>query len=244
MEAVFLQFELFVHSLGLLGLIPVVLMIVLALWGVLTSSGRQRTLLLLGFLIFLSVLIGQVVVQLTRLGILPYSAWSLWGQYVDLGMIGFYMLLIVIYAIILAFPAFFNERKWIIIFPLIGFIVYEALMYSANAISFILYGNAWFATGLILAILFMIVIPLYATFQYTRQDRIRGSPNVLWIWLFMLGTLIWAIAISLLFGGWLFMLPGYDSFFSSLGLTMVSALTIGWYLILIGFFFQLRVKKS
>ncbi len=244
MEAVLLQFEMFVHSLGLLGLIPVVLMIVLALWGVLTSSGRQRTLLLLGFLIFLSVLIGQTVVQLTRLGILPYSAWALWGLYVDFGMIGFYMFLIVIYAIILAFPAFFNERKWIIIFPLIGFIVYEALMYSANAISYALYGNAWLATGLILAILFMILIPLFATFQYTRQERVGGASQVLWIWLFMLGTLIWAIAISLLFGGFLFMLPGYDSFFSSLALTMVSSLTIGWYLILVGFILQRRVKKS
>jgi hypothetical protein len=239
-----MQFELFVHSLGLLGLIPVVLMVILGLWGVFTSSGRQRTLLLLGFLIFLSVFLAQLVVQLTRLGFLPYSAWSLWGQYVDFGMIGFYMFLIVLYAIILAFPTFFNERKWIIIVPLIGLIVYEALMYSANAISFALYGAAWLWTGLVLAILFMIVIPLYATFQYTRQDRIRGSPQVIWIWVFMLGALIWAIATSLLFGGWLFQLPGYDSFFSSLAMTMVSSLTIGWYLILVGFIFQRRVKKS
>ncbi|MHA2428760.1 MAG: hypothetical protein ACXADB_12125 [Candidatus Hermodarchaeia archaeon] len=86
----------------------------------------------------------------------------------------------------------------------------------------------------------MILIPLFATFQYTRQDRNRGSPKLLWTWIILIGGIIWAIGLALLYGGILFMLPGYDSFFSQLALTMVSCFTIGWYLILIGFIFQRR----
>ncbi len=159
-------------------------------------------------------------------------------------MKGFYVLLIVLYAIILAFPDFFNERKWIVILPLIGFIAYVGLMVSAFAISFPLYGTAWLATALVLVILYMILIPLYAVFQYTRQDRMRGSPRVIWIWVFMLGTLLWAIGLTMLFGGWLYGLPGFTEFFSAEATMLVSALAIGWYLILISYFFQGRILRA
>jgi hypothetical protein len=235
-----MQFELMVNSIGLVSLIPVFLLIILTLWGVLTSSGRGRILSLLGFLIFLSVAGAQLVVQLTRLLILPMFFWSIWGTYIDFGLKGFYIFLIVIVAIILAFPDFFSARKWIVIFPLIGLIAYEILMYNALAISFLLYGNAWLITALALVVLFMIVIPLYGTFQYTRQDRIRGSPKVKWMWLITLGNLLWAGALITLFGGWYL---GLDlTFFSSLSATIVSLLAISWYLILIGYFFQLRTS--
>lgn len=235
-----MQFELFVNNLGLLSLVPVVLMIILTVWGLMTSSGRQRVLALLGFLIFVSVLVAQVVVQLTRLNILPISAWTLWGEYVDFGMKGFYMFLILLYAFILAFPDFFNERKWIIILPLIGVIVYWGLMIGALAISAIVYETAWLATGLVLVILYMILLPLYATIHYSREDRNRGSPKLIGTWIITLGGLIWAIGVTLLFSSMLFMLPGYDSFFSQLALTIVSLLTSSWYLILIGFLLQRR----
>jgi len=172
-----MQFELMVNSIGLVSLIPVFLLIILTLWGVFTSSGRGRMLSLLGFLIFLSVAGAQLVVQLTRLLILPLFYWSFWGTYIDFGLKGVYIFLIVIYAIILAFPDFFSARKWIVIFPLIGFIAYEILMYNALAISFLLYGNAWLITTLVLVVLFMMVIPLYGTFQYTRQTESVDLPK-------------------------------------------------------------------
>ncbi|MHA2428761.1 MAG: hypothetical protein ACXADB_12130 [Candidatus Hermodarchaeia archaeon] len=134
-----MQFEMFVNNIGLLSLVPVVLLIVLTLWGVFTSSGRRRTLSLLGFLMFVSVLAAQLSVQLMRLNIIPLSAWLQWGRYVDFGMKGFFMFLILLYAIIFAFPDFFNERKWIFIVPLIGTIVYWGLMVGNFAISSALY---------------------------------------------------------------------------------------------------------
>jgi hypothetical protein len=234
-----MQFEMYVNNIGLLSLVPVVLLIILTLWGVFTSSGRRRTLSLLGFLMFLSVLASQLVLNLTRLNILSSIDWALWGVYVDFGMMGFYMFLILLYAIIFAFPDFFNARKWIFILPLIGAIIYWGLMVGALAFSS-LYETAWLATGLVLVILYMILIPLYATFQYTRQDRNRGSPKVIWTWVILLGGIIWAIGLAYFFGGWLLMLPGYASFFSQFALTIVSLFTTGWFLILIGFIFQRR----
>ena len=234
-----MQFEMFVNNIGLLSLIPVVLLIVLTLWSVFTSSGRRRTLSFLGFLMFLSVLASQLTLNLERLNMLPHLAWEQWGIYVDFGMMGFYMFLILLYAIIFAFPEFFNARKWIFILPLIGSIIYWGLMVGTLAVS-ALYQTAWLATGLVLVILYMILIPLFATFQYTRQDRNRGSPKIIWTWVILLGGLIWGIGLAYFFGGWLLLLPGYASFFSQFALTIVSAFTIGWYLILIGFFFQRR----
>ncbi|MHA2428203.1 MAG: hypothetical protein ACXADB_09290 [Candidatus Hermodarchaeia archaeon] len=235
-----MQFELLVNSTGLLGLIPVFIMVILTLWGVFTRTGRQRILSLLGFLTFVCVAGAQLFIQLTRLGFIYLFIWTNLGVYVDFGLKGAYIFLIVIYAIILAFPDFFNARKWIVIVPLIGLIVYEILMYYALAVSFVLYGSAWLVTALALVVLFMIVIPLYGTFQYTRQDRIRGSPKVKWMWIVTLGGLVWAGALMALFGGWYL---GLDlSFFSSLSATLVSLLTIGWYMILVGYFFQLRTS--
>lgn len=233
-----MQFELLVNSFGLVSLIPVFLLIILMLWGVFTSSGRGRMLSLLGVLIFLFVAVAQLTVQLRRLSILTTLDWNIWGVYVDFGFKGAYIFLIVVYAIILAFPDFFNARKWIVIFPLIGFIAYEILMYNALTLPFIFYGNTWLIYTIIYVTLFMIVIPLYGTFQYTRQDRFRGSPKVKWMWIVTLGGVFWAGALMTLFGGWYM---GLDvSFFSSLSVTIVSLFAVGWYLILVGYFFQLR----
>ena len=176
---------MFVNNIGLLSLVPVVLLLVLTLWGVFTSSGRRRTLSFLGFLMFLSVLASQLTLNLARLNILSALAWAQWGLYVDFGMMGFYMFLILLYAIIFAFPEFFNARKWIFIVPLIGSIIYWGLMVGTFAVTS-LYETAWLATGLVLVILYMILIPLYATFQYTRQDRNRGSPKIIWTWVILL----------------------------------------------------------
>lgn len=235
-----MQFEVIVNSMGLLNLIPVFLLLIITLWGAFTSSGRDRILPLLGFLIVLSFAVGQLVVQLTRLLILPLSYWSYWGMYVDFGLMGIYMFLIVLYALIGTFPDFFNARKWIVIVPLIGLIVYEILMYNALAVSFILYGTAWLATALTLVLLFMIVFPLYATFRGTQQDSIRGTPRVKWNWINTLGVLLWAFGLLALFGGWLL---GLDvSFFSSLSTTTVSLFTIGWYLMLVSYVFLIRTR--
>lgn len=235
-----MQFELIVNNIGLVSLIPVFLLIILMLWGVFTSSGRGRTLSLLGFLIFLCVAVAQLTVQMRRLSILSTLDWNTWGMYVDFGFKGAYIFLIVVYAIILAFPDFFNARKWIVIFPLIGFIAYEILMYNALTWPFFYFGNTWLIYTIIYVILFMIVIPLYGTFLYTRQDRFRGSPKVKWMWIVTLGGVLWAGALITAFGGWYL---GLDvSFFSSLSATVVSLLAVGWYLILVGYFFQLRTS--
>ncbi len=117
-------------------------------------------------------------------------------------------------------------------------------MFGAFAINSNMYAPAWLATGLVLAILYMVLIPLYATYVYTRQDRIRGSPQVMWIWVVLIGLLFWFFGEAVLGLSQMLQWPGWNSFFSETAVAIVGSHTIGWYLILIGFFFQRRAIQS
>jgi hypothetical protein len=176
--------------------------------------------------------------------ILTLTDWSNWVRWVDFGARGIWLFLLVVYVIILAFPDFFSERKWAVIVVLIGPIVYEILLYADFAISGATYGPARLATELVLVVLYMAVIPLYATYQYTRQDRISGSSRVMWIWLVFLGLLVWFFGEFILGASQLWQLPGYASFFSEIGLAVVSTHTIGWWIILVSYIFQRRAIQS
>ncbi|UCH04098.1 MAG: hypothetical protein JSW05_11020 [Candidatus Thorarchaeota archaeon] len=239
-----MQFELLVQSLTLLQMIPVILVMLLMLWGVFAGTGRSRNLSLLSFLIALSYAISLLSVSAIRMDWITMTDWVNWGSYVGGGMIGIYLALLIIYVTIWAFPNFFSEHKWAIIVALIGPIVYELLHFMSGTELSSDLGLAWAATYLILAVLYMAVIPLYATFHYTRQDRIRGSPLVKWTWVVLIGLLFWFFGEATVALSVIMQWPGYLSFFSEIGVTIVSMPTIGWYLILVGFVFQRRAIQS
>ncbi|MFQ5832878.1 MAG: hypothetical protein ACE5H4_09265 [Candidatus Thorarchaeota archaeon] len=239
-----MQFELIVNSLSLLEMIPVVLVVLLTLWGSLAGTRRSRTLSFLQFLVALCFAGTLLTVTMERYGMLAAGAWTAWGRYVDFGLRGAYLAFLIIYVIMWAFPNFFSERKWAIIVVLIGPIVYETLMFSAFSTDITMYGPAWLVTGLVLAVLYMALIPLYATYVYTRKDRIRGSPQVMWIWVVLIGLLFWFIGEAVLGLSQMLQWPGWNSFFSETGVAIVGTHTIAWYLMLIGFFFQRRILQS
>ncbi|MFX0106697.1 MAG: hypothetical protein ACFE7R_00255 [Candidatus Hodarchaeota archaeon] len=239
-----MQFQVLVNNLSLLGLIAIALLILVMLFGIIRGSGRSRTLALLGFLGFLSAAIGWVVVGFVRTGVINLADWALWGRYIDFGTRGIWLFLLAAYAIILGFPDFLRERKWAIIVVLIGPIIYEILMYGTFSISSDIYETAWLVTGLILAIMYMLVIPLFATLRYVKQDGIRGTPQVKWIWVVLLGVLIWFFGELVLGASQLLQLPGWNSFFGEIGLMIVSAHVFGWWIILVGYILQMRAIQS
>jgi hypothetical protein len=242
MEDVSMQFELLVQSLTLLQMIPVILVMLLMLWGVFAGTGRSRNLSLLAFLIALSYAIELLSFAAIKLDWITPTDWTNWGMYVASGMAGPYLALLILYVTIWAFPNFFSERKWAIIVALIGPIVYDLLLFSSSPRTADGLGLAWRATALILAALYMAVIPLYATFRYTRQDRIRGSPLVKWTWVVLIGLLFWSFGEVTIIISLIMEWPGW--FWTEIGVAQVSMPTIGWYLILVGFVFQRRAIQS
>ncbi|MFW9886942.1 MAG: hypothetical protein ACFFER_02095, partial [Candidatus Thorarchaeota archaeon] len=127
-----MQFELLVNSMGIIGMIPIFLLVLLMLWGFIGGSGRTRTLSLLAFLGYLFVAIGWLVVTMERINI-PLMDWSL-ARYIDFGVRGIWIFLLAVYCFIWALPDFINERKWLVIVLLILPIVYEVLMIGTFSI--------------------------------------------------------------------------------------------------------------
>jgi hypothetical protein len=212
------------------------------LWGIIAGTGRSRNLSIMGFLISLFVLVGFVVVQSTRLGMILLADWVNWGRYVDFGVRGLWLFLIFIYMFMWAFPDLLNEKKWILIVALILPIIYELMM-------FIAFGNSafidmWLAIEVVSVVVYMAIVPLYATFSYTKQDRVKGTPRVLWIWVTFLGVFLWFIGEFVLGIGMLFQLPGYDSYISDLGVITMIAHAVGWLVMLLGFVFQRRAIQA
>jgi hypothetical protein len=241
-EVVNVQFELLVNSMGILGMIPIFLLVLLMLWGFMGGSGRTRTLSLLAFLGYLFVAIGWLVVTMERMN-MPLMEWPL-ARYIDFGARGFWLFLLAVYSFIWALPDLINERKWLVIVLIILPIVYEILMIGAFSIAPALYHDAWLATEVVLVTIYMALIPLYATIRYVGQDRIKGSPRIMWIWLTLIGVLVWFLGEFLLGISQLLSMPGWDSFYSSIGLAIVSAHAIGWWIILLGNFFQRRALQA
>jgi len=238
-----MQFGDLANTIALLEMIPVILVMLLALWGVFKSTGRNRNLALLTFLISLCFFATVLVITSFRMGLITLTDWIGWGLYIDFGIRGIFYFLILVYVIIWAYPGLFSERIWLVIVALIGPIIFEILMYLNFGVSTI-YSTAFWLTLLVLALLYMAVIPLLAVFRRTRQDDLRGSPIVKWLWLVFFGVLIWFFGEAVLGIGQLLLLPGYSSISSELAIATISAHTIGWYLILVGYFLQGRTSKS
>ena len=237
-----MQVVSYVNGMGLLSIVLLFLLILFFLVGIIRNLGRTRNLSLFGFLISIFALIGWVVVTLIRMGIASITDWIQWGRYVDFGVRGIWAFLLLMYVVVWAFPDYFNERKWALIVALILPLIYEVLMFVAfSDLAFI---NAFLASDVILIVIYMAIIPLYATVNYIRQDRIRGTPRVKWIWVTLLGLMFWFIGELVLGVSMWFQLPGYDSYFSTLGVTIMVTHTIGWIVLLIGFVFQERSIQS
>ncbi len=237
-----MQHELLVNSFGLLGLLILILLLLLMLWGVVSGTGRSRNLSLMGFLISLFVIIGWLVVSLIRMGIYTWSDWNEWGRYLDFGVRGLWLFLIFMYMAIWAFPDHISEKKWILIVALILPLIYEILMFVAFTYPDFI--EMFLALEVITIVIYMAIVPLYATFRYTKQERVRGTPRVLWIWVTSLGVFLWFIGEFLLGVGMLFQLPGISSYFSDLGAIIVSTIALGWFVMLLGFVFQRRAIQS
>ncbi|MFX0054224.1 MAG: hypothetical protein ACFFAX_05795 [Promethearchaeota archaeon] len=237
-----MQFELLVNSMGIIGMIPIFLLVLLMLWGFIGGSGRTRTLSLLAFLGYLFVAIGWLVVTMERMN-MPLMDWAL-ARYIDFGVRGIWLFLLAVYCFIWALPDLINDRKWLVIVLLILPIIYEVFMIGTFAIAPGLYQGAWLATEVVLVTIYMALIPLYTTFRYVGQDRVKGTARVMWIWLTLIGVLIWFFGEFLLGISQLLSMPGWDSFFSSIGLAIVSTHAIGWWIILLGNFFQRRALQT
>ncbi|MHA2002762.1 MAG: hypothetical protein ACW960_01540 [Candidatus Thorarchaeota archaeon] len=238
-----MQLELLANSIALLEIIPVILVMLLTLWGVFKSTGRSRILSLLALLISLLFATTWLSITLFKFGLITATDWANWAVYVDFGLRGIYYFLILVYVTIWAFPDFFSVRKWAVIVALIGPILFEVLMYLNFGVSNI-YAPAFWFTMLILTLLYMAVIPLIATIRRTQQDDLRGSPQVKWIWLVFVGLLFWFFGEALIAIGQSLHLPGYASLSSELAIMTISAHAIGWYLIMVGFVFQGRTSQS
>ncbi|MFX1482176.1 MAG: hypothetical protein ACFFCP_03200 [Promethearchaeota archaeon] len=239
-----MQYELYVNIIGDLGFIMVLLIVLLSLWGAFSGSGRSRNLSLLQFFGFIFLLASVFVVMLARMGIIssvgPSSDWMLWGQYLDFGMRSLFLFFIVTYVVTWAYPDFFSLRKWAYIVFLIGPIVVEFFMFLAFGDG--TYTQLWLISWIVLAILYMALIPLFATVKYTGQDRILGTPRVKWIWLTLVGLLSWFFGEMILSFGQLLSLG--VTMTNSIALAIVCLHTFGWFLILVGFIFQGRSIRA
>jgi len=239
-----MQYAFYVNIIGDLGFILVLLIVLMSLWGAFSGSGRSRNLSLLQFFGFIFLLVSIFVVILARMGIIstvgPLSDWMLWGQYLDFGMRSLFLFFIVVYVVMWAYPDFFSVRKWAYIVFLIGPIVVEIFMFLAFGDG--AYTQLWLISWIVLAILYMALIPLFASFKYTKQDRIRGTPRVKWIWLTLVGLLSWFFGEMILSFGQLLSMA--VTLTNSIALTIISFHTFGWFLFLVGFIFQRRSIRA
>ncbi|MFW9891169.1 MAG: hypothetical protein ACFFFO_03145 [Candidatus Thorarchaeota archaeon] len=235
-----MQNVLLVDAFGLLGSLALILLLILMIWGIIVGTGRSRNLSIVGFLVSLFVIVGWIVTTITRMGIIPIIDWIRWGRHVEFGMRGLWLFMIFVYMFIWAFPDLLSERKWILVAALILPLIYELMMFIAFSSVPSVFIETFLALEVITVVIYLGIIPLYAAFRYTRQERVQGTPRVPWIWLTEIGVLIWFVGEFILGIGMLFQLPGYDSFISDLSVVTISTHAIGWLVMFLGFIFQRR----
>ncbi|MFW9845598.1 MAG: hypothetical protein ACFFD6_02535 [Candidatus Thorarchaeota archaeon] len=236
-----MQFDLSYYSMEILGTIPVILLVLLMWWGFVRGSGRTRTLSLLAFLGYLFVAIGWFAMTIPFLGAASIS-WVVKG---------IWLYLLAVYCFIWALPDLMNERKWLVIILLILPIFFEVL-----ALQLVFGGWGYFTPGsltlqkaaiitdAVLLITYMAWFPLYCTIRYVTQDRIKGTARVRWIWLTLIGVLIWFFGEFLEILTAILGIPSSDYLFGIIGLAIIPARIIGWWIMLIGYFFQRRVIQA
>jgi hypothetical protein len=198
-----------------------------------SSTGRKRTLAILGFLIAFFLVLTYTI---GAFGInQPLYIWQTLYSYIYWGLLAVSPFFLVYYAIILAYPDFFSQHKWTIILPAIGLIVYEVINI------FDITGITIYWSFLIYIVIYLLLIPLIATYHYLRLDRIRGTPRVKWILTITLGVFLWFIAyamnsVLLIMHPTLLTPPGTE--------IMFAILALGWWMILIGSFLDSRVGRQ
>ncbi len=227
-----LQLDIFQLSLLVLFLIPIVLAMLYQLITLFTSTGRKRTLAILGFLIALFLMLTYTIFAFAMYQ--PLSLWTSLYYYIFWGLWAVGQFFLVYYVIILAFPDFFSQRKWTIILPAIGLIVYEIM-----TILRIPEGTVYWSF-LIYNVIYLLIIPLISTYNYLRLDRVRGTPRVKWIFTITLGVVLWFIAyamtsVLLIMYPTILIPPGTEIAFTILALA--------WWIILIGSFMDSRVER-
>lgn len=197
----------------------------LQLINTITTTGRKRILSLLAFLIALFVLLPSAIFTYAMYQLL--ILWQTFYYYIVWSLLGFSQVFLVYYVIILAFPDFFRRNWWAIILPIIGLIAYVPFTFlSAPSI------QIHFSGFLIYNVVYMLLIPLYATYHYLQLDRIQGTTRVKWILVTTLGLILWFIGLELMF---------YPTFSWMPGLVIPIGITaLAWWIIFIGSVFFTR----
>ena len=218
--------------------IPILIALIFQLYAMFTNTGRRRILALLGFFIALFLVIPFAI---ATYGFLLFfsDAWSQVYMPIYWVTMGFSQLFLVLYSMVLAFPDFVNKHMWTISLPFIGFLAYViATIFFLVAQLFQLHQTVFF----IYNVIYILIIPLIATFFYLKLDRIRGTPRVPWILVITLGVILWFIAHA----AWFFV-PQFDYhplyIFPGV-LAPLAILGIGWWIILLGSFMDRRAGRQ
>jgi hypothetical protein len=190
---------------------------------------------MLGFFITLFLVIP---ISLATYGILlfyDYLSWQLVYGPIYWMLIGISPLFLVYYSVVLAFPDFFKRYLWLIILPVIGFVALEIVVILA------LWTVLLYAVLIIYQTIYILIIPLIATYYYLQLDKIRGTPRVKWILVTVLGVVLWFIAMAIMYFFPQFMLV--PSFPNPGVLVPLAIGGIGWWIILIGSFMDMRAGR-
>jgi hypothetical protein len=214
----------------LLSIIPVFLAMLLQLINTFTSTGRKRILSILGFLIALFTFLSSFLL-VYGIGFQPILFWYTVYAPIFWVLLGFSQFFLVYYAVILAFPDFFSKNKWTMILPIIGFVAYE------TAAILVPWSELHYNVFLIYNVIYMLIIPLIATYNYLRLDRIRGTPRVKWIIVITVGMVLWFIGYSVSS-----LVPEYR-FLPGLIIPVVFV-ALAWWIILIGSVLDSRAGKQ
>jgi hypothetical protein len=184
------------------------------IWIATSKTGRAKTLALVGLPIPVFFLIRLATLFIT---LRPFLDWAWLIHFTSFGICPYFVLL---YVTTLVFPDLLSERRWVALVALIGPIVHELVtlidvgQFASSADYFTEgIGNyimqiphvpfAFLGITLVYLGIYLVVVPMYAMYRYTRLDRIRGRPRVKWIWLSLFGLLLWFIAEAITWGGWI-----------------------------------------
>ena len=233
-----LQIELYTMSVLVLLFTPIIIATIFQLYAMFTTTGRRRILALLGFFIALFLVIPY---SISTYGFLLFFSDAWFQVYGPIFWVlkGFSQLFLVLYSMVLAFPDFVNKHMWTISLPFIGFLAYViATIFFLVAQLFQLHQTVFF----IYNVIYILIIPLIATFFYLKLDRIRGTPRVPWILVITLGVIIWFIASATVFFVPQFL---YHPLYFFPGVLVPNAMVgIGWWIILIGSLMDMRVGRQ
>jgi hypothetical protein len=179
--------------------------------------------------LILAIMVYQLPATATTVQLVPYylGAWSC------VALHGFF---VVFYG--MSFE-WFHRRKWTVYLPILGTISFLSVLwiFTTPATTIVVFDGAmnWlampvivYAYGGILAIFYMFLVPLIATYQLNKTSE--GAVKM-WNWITWLGSFLWFIA-AIMMALVLYLAP-----YMLIGLGLAA---IAWILLLIGWFFANR----